>query len=139
MAQELAPLDPAAHVGQVFVCGNLREYRSLQELFAPDAALDLTRQGLGTYEGPEAIRSFCEGWIEVYEDFVLTAADLVAFGDVVLTVNRHSGRLRDSSAPVILDNAWVFVCHDNAIARWTAYNDVDEARAAADRLAKERG
>jgi hypothetical protein len=23
------------------------------------------------YEGPEAIRRFCEGWIEVYEDFVL--------------------------------------------------------------------
>ena len=91
------------------------------------------------YEGPEAIRAFCESWIEVYEDFVLTAEDLIDIGEgLVLTVNRHSGRLPDSSATIILDNAWVFVCDHNLISSWTAYNEVDEARAAAERLAEER-
>ena len=97
------------------------------------------RQGLGTYAGPAAIGSFCEGWIEVYEEFVLTAADLLDLGGgVVLTANRHSGRLRGSSAEVILDNAWVFACGRDAIVRWTVYDEVDEARAAGERLAEKR-
>jgi hypothetical protein len=71
---------------------------------------------------------------------VLTASDLVELGQgVVLSVNRHAGRPVRSRTHMILDNAWVFVCGDGAISCWTAYNDVDEARAAAERLAEARG
>jgi hypothetical protein len=99
--------------------------------------LDLTQQGLGTYEGAEGIRAFHEGWIEVYEKFVLTAVDVVDGGrGVVLTVNLHVGRYRGSSAEVILNNAWAFVCSDDAIVRWTAYNHIDEARIAAEALTR---
>jgi ketosteroid isomerase-like protein len=124
----------------VFALGNRRADGALEELFARDSVLDLSRQGLGSYEGAKEIRAFCEDWIEVYEEFVLTARELVDFGrGVVLTLKRHSGRPRDSSAQVVLDNAWVFACRGDEIVRWTAYNEVDEARAGAERLARERG
>ena len=140
MSEKSSSPDPVEPVRNVFALGNRRAYGALEDLFAGDCVLDLSRQGLGIYDGAPAIRAFCEDWIEVYEEFVLTAADLVDLNHgVVLTVNRHSGRLFNSSARVVLDNAWVFVCQDAAIVRWTAYNDVDEARDAAERLAEERG
>jgi ketosteroid isomerase-like protein len=139
MSEESTTVDPVEPVRNVFAFGNRRAYDALQDQFASDCVLDLSRQGLGTYDGATAVRAFCEDWIEVYEEFVLTAAELVALDHgVVLTVNRHSGRLLNSNAQVILDNAWVFVCRDAAIVLWTAYNDVAEARAAAERLAEER-
>jgi hypothetical protein len=38
-----------------------------------------------------------------------------------------------------LHDAYVFLFEDGLIARHTAYRDIDEARAAAERLAEERG
>ena len=132
--------DPAATVRRVFDCGNRRAYGELEALFDAGALLDLTRQGLGTYEGPAAIRAFCEGWIEVYDHFVLTAAELVDLGaGVVLTRNRHEGRLRGSSAEVVLDNAWVFACREGRIVLWTAYDAEQDARAAAHVLVESGG
>jgi hypothetical protein len=65
----------------------------------------------------------------------LTAEALVDLGDgIVLTLNRHKGRPRESSADVVLDNAWVFVCRDGVILSWTAYNDTQEAQTAAEAL-----
>jgi ketosteroid isomerase-like protein len=126
----MSPLDL---VESVFRCGNARDYAALQQLFARDALLDLTRQGLGTYEGAAAIRSFCEGWIEVYEDFALTAVETADLGrGVVLTVNRHAGRYRQSTAEVVLENAWVFVCRAAEITGWTAYDEAADARLAAE-------
>jgi hypothetical protein len=60
-------------------------------------------------------------------------------GGVVLAVNDQRGRLAGSTAEVRLRDAWVYECADAVIARLTMYLDVEEARAAAERLAEERG
>src|SRR5690348_3470912 len=134
-----SPDDSTRPVRNVFALGNRRAYAELECLFSDDSVLDLSRQGLGIYEGARKIRAFCEDWIEVYDEFVLTAENLVDLGrGVVVTVNRHAGRPRHSSAEVILNNAWVFASQNGAILRWTAFNDTDEAYAAAERLAAER-
>jgi ketosteroid isomerase-like protein len=140
MSQESTNADLAVPVRNLFAFENRRAYAELEGLFGADSVLDLSRQGLGTYEGAQTIRAFWEDWIEVYEDFVLTAVDAADLGHgVVVTVNRHRGRPRHSSAEVILDNAWVLVSGNGVIHRWTAFNDTNEAHAAAGQLAQGRG
>jgi hypothetical protein len=58
---------------------------------------------------------------------------------VVYTVNQQVARPTGSSGDVRLHDGYVFICEDSRIERWTAYQNIDEARAAAERLAEERG
>jgi hypothetical protein len=58
---------------------------------------------------------------------------------VTLTVWRQKGRPLDSIGWVQIRFAGVSIWADGLIERLTTYTDIDEARAAAERLAEERG
>ncbi len=58
---------------------------------------------------------------------------------VVLVVNTLLGRLQGGGEPLRLHNAYILRYEDGLVVRRTAYTDIDEARAAAERLAQERG
>jgi hypothetical protein len=58
---------------------------------------------------------------------------------VVLTISTQVARLLGSSEHVRQHNAFVFRFDHRMVERWTSYGDIDEARAAAERLAEERG
>ena len=110
--------------------------------FAPDAVLDMPSTGLGSREGLEAIREFLSEWMGAYEEFEATAGETVVFGNVVtLSVMLQKGRLVRSSGNVQGRFAAVAVWVDGLIVRVTNYDyaDIDKARAAAERLAEERG
>ena len=58
---------------------------------------------------------------------------------VVFAVVIQNGRPVGSAGHVRQREGWVFVWVGGLIARLTIYADIDEARAAAERLAEERG
>ncbi len=109
-------------------------------VFAPDAVYDASRDGLGVYEGPAAIRGLIGGWWGAFEDFQLTQEEFLDLGSGVgFAVLRHDGRPAGSTGHVTTRQAYVFVLVAGSVARMTVYSDIDEARAAAERLAEERG
>jgi ketosteroid isomerase-like protein len=109
--------------------------------YATDAVLDTAGYGMGTFEGREAIRGFLGEWIGSFDDLTMEADEIVGFGDaVVLTVYRQKGRPRGASNYVRVRSAWLAEFVDDMIARVTVYTEaeIDDARAAAERLAQER-
>jgi ketosteroid isomerase-like protein len=107
---------------------------------APDAVWDMAPYGMGTYEGLAAIRSFYEGWLDAFEDFAAEAEDVFDLGNgVAFSVFVQTGRPRGSSGEIRVPYATVTVWVEGLVVRVTMYDDIDEARAAAERLAEERG
>ncbi len=91
------------------------------------------------YEGRAAIRGFLEDWFRAYEelDFELEEVSHLG-GGVVFAVVIQDGRLVGSAGRIRQREGWVYLCVGGSIARLTTF-DVDQGRAAAERLAQERG
>jgi ketosteroid isomerase-like protein len=108
--------------------------------FRPDAVWDASALGLGTYQGVAAIRESVEQWTGSFEDFEIVTEEFRDLGNgVTLTMNLHKGRPFGSIGFVEGRYAAISIWTDGLIERLTLYNDIDEARAAAERLAEERG
>ena len=116
-----------------------RDLDALLRDYGDDSVLDLTPVGLGSYEGLAAIRAFNEDWIGAYEEFEFEPEQILDLGNgVVFAMVRQTARPVGSTGYVRLHHANVIVWVDGVVARDTHYNDIDEARAAAERLAEER-
>jgi ketosteroid isomerase-like protein len=106
---------------------------------APDAIWDDSALGLGTHEGLAAIRQHLEDWYGSYDEFEMVGEELRDLGNgVTFDVNIQKGRPTGSTGYVQLRYASVTVWVKGRIKRFTTYTDIDEARAAAERLAEER-
>jgi len=107
--------------------------------YAPDAVWEGNASGM-TLEGRTAIRSFWEDMTVAYEESDVQAQEILDLGNgVVFGVARASGRPVGSTGRVENRLVSVAVWEEGLIVRATGYTDPDEARAAAERLAKERG
>jgi ketosteroid isomerase-like protein len=96
--------------------------------------------GTGTFEGAAAVRRVVEDWIGVYEEFEVETEEFCYLGNGVgFGVNVQKGRPVGSTGVVHLRQGFVSLVQDGLIARVTTYLDPNEARAAAERLAQERG
>jgi ketosteroid isomerase-like protein len=119
---------------------NRRDLDTLMEFCPPDGVYDTSPSGLGIYEGREAIRSFLRAYWDAFEDLRFELEDLVDFGHgVTFSVQRQHARPIGSSAYVEAREAHVSEWSAGMLARVTVCVDVDIARAAAERLAEERG
>jgi ketosteroid isomerase-like protein len=119
---------------------NRRDFHAMVSIYAPDAVFDTSPWEMGTYEGPAAIRRLFENWIDAFEDFEIEAEEVLDLGNgVVFAVLRQSVRPFGGSEHVPLRAAWVYEWAAGMVVRVTTYRDIDEARAAAERLAEERG
>ena len=117
---------------------NAREIDAVIGFYAPDAVFE--QPTFGVFEGRAAIRSFIEDWFGAYDEIETEVEERRDLGHgVAFIVYVERGRLRERTrwvdARVAFVNAWV----DGFIQRSTFYEDIDEARAAAERLAQERG
>jgi ketosteroid isomerase-like protein len=116
------------------------DFDALASFFAHDAVWDLSGSHLGIYEGVEAIGDFLAGYWATWEDHHHKIEGSHDFGDGVLSVAiREDGCLRGSDARVQARHAQVFEWAQGKIVRITGYPDIDAARAAAERLAQQRG
>jgi ketosteroid isomerase-like protein len=105
-----------------------------------DSVFDMSSAGLGSFQGVAAIRSFLEDWIGAYEEYEVEPEQVLDLGSgVVLAVARQKARLAHGTGSIQMHHGNVFVWEEGVIALLTHYNDPDQARAAAERLAEERG
>jgi ketosteroid isomerase-like protein len=140
MSEESATPDLVELTRRVYALLNGGDFDSVVSMFAPACVWDVSDWGLGTHAGLKAIRQFLHDWFGSMDEFEVHVEEIYDLGNgvvsvVVLQVARPAGSrslLRARSAPV-------FVWIDGRIAQVTLYRDIDEARAAAERLAEERG
>jgi ketosteroid isomerase-like protein len=100
----------------------------------------LELMGMGTrFEGVAAIRGFVEDWLGGYEEYESEAEEVVDLGSGVTScVVVQKGRPVGSSGVVEQRSACVTTFAEGLVVRTTLNTDVDEGRAAAERLAQER-
>jgi ketosteroid isomerase-like protein len=113
---------------------------AVMSFFAPDAVYDLSGAGLETFQGAEAIRGFIEDWHRSWGDYRYEEEEILDLGHgVVLSVVRESGRLVGGKGRVEQRVAHLNISANGKIEWLKHFTDIDEARAAAERLAEERG
>src|SRR6266516_805104 len=119
---------------------NRGDFDAMLRTGAPDAVWDLNPLGgLGTFEGHVAIRRFLEDWHSNYEKLEIAPEEILDLGNgVIFSVIAQKGRPVGSRGDVQQRQAIVFVWVGGLFVRITHYGDIDEARAAAERLAEER-
>jgi ketosteroid isomerase-like protein len=124
---------------QVFEAGNRSELDLVVSFYDLNASFDMSPMGLGTFEGRAAIRAFLEDWFSAYERYHVEAEEVVELANgVTLSIVTQKGRLAGSDGVVDLRYAAVAVWRAGQVVLTTNYVDIDEARAAAERLAEER-
>jgi ketosteroid isomerase-like protein len=139
MPEESTTPDLVERVRRSIQAGNDRDIDWALTFYAPDAVWDMSPWGMGTFEGMEAIRGFFEDWLGAYEEYAMEAEEIVDLGNgVSFAVLLQEGRLVGSSGEVQLRYASAGLWANGLMTSVTNYRDIDEARAAAERLAQER-
>jgi len=124
----------------LYAAANRRDVVAMLGYCAREAVLDGTDMGFGKFEGTGAIRAFIEDWWGSYEEYESLPDEIVQISDdLVLGLNNLVGRLPGTTEALRLRNAYVFRFRSAQIVHWKVYQDVDEARAAAECPAEERG
>jgi ketosteroid isomerase-like protein len=110
-------------------------------MYTPDAVWDISSAGAGVFEGRDAIRGLWEDWFGAYEEWEQVIEELRDLGNGVnLVVLLQRGRPAGSSAFVELRYASVGIIRGDGLTEGImVYTDIAEARAAAERLAEDRG
>ena len=141
MTEESTTPDLVALTQQAADAWDTRDLEAALSFYAPRALFDSSLLGIGIFEGRSAIRAHLEDWWSAaYEDYDLKTEEIRDLGNgVVLVVSFHRGRLRGSGGWVQIRIATVLTFADRLIEQHTNYTDIDDARAAAERRAEERG
>jgi ketosteroid isomerase-like protein len=138
MSEEPTIPDPAELTRLAFEAVNQGDIDAVMSFFAPDAVYE-GRAGLGDhYEGLAAIRGFLGDWFGSFSEVRYEVEEFVVLDDgVVLAVVSQEGRPVGVDGQVRQREGWV-ICWsaDGLLVRLTTHADIDEARAAAERLAR---
>ena len=140
MSQEATTPDLVELSRRLFAAAQRGDFDALLRRYAPDAVWDMNPLGgLGTFEGHAAIRGFWEDWYSSYDELEIEPEEILDLGNgVVFAPVIQKARLVGSGGHVQLRYAMVAVWVEGLNMRLTNYGDIDEARAAAERLAEER-
>jgi hypothetical protein len=118
---------------------NRRDLDTMMAFNEQDAVYDMSPFGMGVFEGQTAARGFVEDWWGPTRSSSSRRRRLSTSARVGFRVLIQKGRPVGISGEVPLHYAAVGVWEDDKIVRMTNYNDIDEARATAERLAGQRG
>jgi len=137
MTEEFTTPDPVELVRKQVEALNRGDLDGVLSNVTEDVVLD--GRGIGDhFEGRATVRGFLEDWFRTFEelDFELEAVSHLG-GGVVFAVVIQDGRLVGGDGHIRQREGWVYLCVGGSIARLTPL-EVDQARAAAERLAQER-
>jgi uncharacterized protein (TIGR02246 family) len=141
MSEEPTTPDLVELLGRAFEAANRRDLDAVACSFAEDATFEGRALG-DRFEGRAAIRGFLEEWFAAYEDLEFGPEEVRDLGNgVVFAVVVQNGRPAGSAGRaghLRQREGWILVWVRGLIARLTI-SEVDEAHAAAERLAHERG
>jgi ketosteroid isomerase-like protein len=121
---------------------NRRDVDALMAFYAPDALMDGTRTIGGLWRGRAAIRGVVDDWRDSYEELEWTVEEPVDLGNgVAFAVVSQKASPVGVAGYVQQREGWFWLWVDELIASLTFYPeaDIEEARAAAERLAEQRG
>jgi ketosteroid isomerase-like protein len=136
MSKDFTTPDPVELVRKQLEALDRGDFDGVMSSVAEDGVLD-GRADL--IEGRAAIRGFVEEWFSAYEELDYELEEVSDLGGgVVFAVVIQDGRLVGSAGRIRQREGWVYLWVGGSIAR-LATSDVDQARAAAERLAQERG
>jgi ketosteroid isomerase-like protein len=139
MSEESAPADLVELSRRQVEAVNRRDMEALMRFCPPDGVYDTSPSGLGVFEGPTAIRAFLQEWWDAFEDLRFELEEALDLGGgVTFTVVRQDARPAGSTGHVRKREAYVVEWVAGMVARLTVYTDIDEGRAAAERLAEAR-
>ncbi|TMM20221.1 MAG: nuclear transport factor 2 family protein [Actinobacteria bacterium] len=141
MVEESATPDLVELMRDTFEAVNRGDLDAVMKFFAPDAVWEAVSLGT-SFEGVPAIRGFFEDWLGPYEDYEMQPDEILDLGGgVVFVVTRFTARpVGSAGGGMTRRRPLVFTWAEGLVARVTAHPDsIDEARAAAERLAEERG
>jgi ketosteroid isomerase-like protein len=139
VAEEPTTRDLVELVRKQAEAANRRDLDAFTNAFAEDATIDGQAVGGFLYEGRAAINRFVEDWFDAFEELHVELEEVSHLGNgVVFAVVIQDGRLVGSAGHIRQREGWVCIWARDLMARVTTYH-VDEGRAAAERLAEERG
>jgi ketosteroid isomerase-like protein len=136
MSQEPSTPDLVELTRSFYASLNGRDFDAFMARFGPASVWDVSRWGLGSHAGLDAIRQYLEDWFGNLDEYEMQVDEVHDLGNgivfaVVAQVTPgvgHRGLRRVRSGAVFV---WV----DSIIARVTLYPNIDEGRAAAVRAA----
>jgi hypothetical protein len=106
---------------------------------APDVVYDMSADGMGVLRGYAALREHLQEWWGAYEEYEIELEEIQDLGEVVaLCAFAQRARPPGSAGWVQQRHAAISTLRVGLIERITVYTDIDEARAAAKRLAEPR-
>ena len=139
MCAESTIPDPLELTRQVYTALNRRDLDAIIGFLGSGCVLDASQWGLGTHTGPKAIRELLDDWYGRLAVYGVRVVDIQDFGHGVVFVVHKGYRGATDQSYFELEAAPVYQWIERTLARVTVYTDNDEARAAAERLAAERG
>ena len=137
MAEESTTPDLVALTRRAIEAANRRDFDEVESFYAPDAVFRGSEAG--TFEGAVAIRGLFEDVLRPYEDFHVEVEEIIDLNGVVFAVIVVTGRPVGSSGEVRFRFASVAIWTNGVIEKETRHMSIDAGRAAAERLAQERG
>jgi ketosteroid isomerase-like protein len=140
MAEESTTPDLVALTRQLFDAASSGDVDALMQFYAPDAVWETT---LVTLDGSAAIRERLEEWLGAFDELEFELEEILDLGNgVTLTVVNQRARPAGSSSSgggyMQRQEALIGVWEQGMVTHATTYLDIDEAHAAAERLAEER-
>jgi ketosteroid isomerase-like protein len=143
MSEESATPDPVELVRRIFEAVDRADLDAVMGFWAPDAVWDFSQIGIGTFEGLAAIRAFYEDWLGGYEEYEIEPTEILDLGnEVVFALTTQTATPGGSPDGTRMREVWAYaaVYTEGKLTRVVAFgSDIDEGRAAAERLAGERG
>jgi hypothetical protein len=140
MSEEPATPDLVERTRRGFDAGSRQDVEAVMSDYGPKSVWDMSPVGLGVYEGQMAIRRFFEDWWGSYREYRNQVEEILDLGNgLIFSVVRIEGRLLGSDAYTRLRYAAIAEWVEGVVRRTTNYADVRAGRAAAERLAAERG
>jgi ketosteroid isomerase-like protein len=139
MLEEPARVDREAALRRSVEAFVHRDFEAVLSLYLPDAAWDTSPTGGPVFEGQEALRSLFEEWTGPYVEIEQELQEFRDLGGgVTFGVVAQRARLTGSDGWISFPYAGVAIWDGARIAGVTIYAHIDEARAAAERLAEGR-
>jgi ketosteroid isomerase-like protein len=139
MPDESTTPDVVERMREVFEALSSGDFDALTSFCAPDAVYESVAMG-AMFEGVAAIREFSEDMVGAYEGFDAQIEENLDLGKGIgLAVINQKGRPAGSSFEARMRYAAVSAWVEDLLVRLTMYTDINEGRAAAERLAQERG
>jgi ketosteroid isomerase-like protein len=139
MSEESTTPDLVERVRGFWGSARRSDWDAILRFYASDAVWDMSPLGLGTYEDEAAMRGLWDDWVGAYQELELEVEAIDLGSGVVLAVLDQNARPVGSTGQVHARQVLLYEWVAGVVVRVTVYPDVDEARAAAERLAEERG